>query len=615
MKKSLLLMVALTMAIAATAQGLQKAPRLQQPSPTLIARSTTLHKAQITPADDQIWWGYFAGNEDISTLGTGRAETFDMAIYIPAGHAMASDKKISAMRIYMADPSIVKDVKVWFSASLPDDIDAADYVQAVDASTLEADANDIALTTPYKNASGFYAGYTYTLTKAAYTIMQGGDYIKNGLFLRSSQTVTDWGEQSSFGRLALQLLVENTSIPAASATPEDAGPVGVELGGTAEVAITVTNNGRSTITEVGYTLTADGQTSAEMAAVPAEPIPYNAKGIVVVKIPAAAQAGKQTLTLTLTSVNGKANQAAERTASIALQTVAEMKEWPRTVLLEEFTTEYCGYCPGATQTMNSMFSNYPELQERVAVVCHHSGYYYDWLTTAADRAYEWFYNSNGTYAPAFMYDRAVYEGRTPVNGQPSNAAYMKWYVDERLNVPAHANIELQATFGDDKKTVIVRADCFQAYDFASTPARITLFLTEDNIKAQSQAGASGSFTHQHVLRAVNATWGKELAWSKNTAGYDYTFTLEDAWKTDDLKVIAFISGYDSKDPTNCVIENAAVTTVGTGPIVTAISAPTTPATTTDGAIYRLDGTRLTTTSQHALPKGIYVINGRKVVKK
>ena len=140
-------------------------------------------------------------------------------------------------------------------------------------------------------------------------------------------------------------------------------------------------------------------------------------------------------------------------------------------------------------------------------------------------------------------------------------------------------------------------------------------LTEDNIKAQSQAGASGSFTHQHVLRAVNATWGKELAWSKNTAGYDYTFTLEDAWKTDDLKVIAFISGYDSKDPTNCVIENAAVTTVSTEPIVTAISAPTTPATTTDGAIYRLDGTRLTTTSQHALPKGIYVINGRKVVKK
>jgi hypothetical protein len=198
---------------------------------------------------------------------------------------------------------------------------------------------------------------------------------------------------------------------------------------------------------------------------------------------------------------------------------------------------------------------------------------------------------------------------------------MKWFVDERLNVPAHANIELQATFGADKKTVVVRADCFQAYDFASTPARLTLFLTEDNIKAKSQSGASGSFTHQHVLRAVNATWGAELAWKKNAVGYDYTFTLDSSWKTDDLKVIAFISSYDSKDPTNCVIENAAVTTVGSEPIVTAITAPSTSTArngatlTSDSPIYRLDGTRLSSVSQQTLPKGIYVINGRKFVRK
>ena len=621
MKKILLSLVVLAMAIVAEAQGLQKAP-LQLPlSPTLSAYNMTLRKAPIAPADNQIWWGYFVGNEDISPIGTGRAETFDMAIFIPAGHVMASDKEIAAMRIYLADPSIQKNVKVWFSTSLPTDVDEADYVQTVDGAELEAGPNDIALTTPYKNASGFYAGYSYTLTQAAYVIIQGGNYVKNGLILRSSQSVTTWGEQSGFGRLALQLLVENTTVPAASASPQGAKPIGVELGSTVEVPIEVTNSGRDVLTEIGYTLTVDGQTSTEMTAKADTPIPYNGSGTVTVTIPAAEQVGKQMVLLTLTSVNGKSNTSDNPSVTLAVQTVAEMKEWPRIVLLEEFTTEYCGYCPMAAQTMNNMFTTYPELKDRVAVACHHSGYNTDWLTIAADRSYTWFYNSNSTFAPAFMYDRYVFEKRSPVNGQPNNAANMKWFVDERLNTPAHANIELQATFGADKKTVVVRADCFQAYDFASTPARLTLFLTEDNIKAKSQSGASGSFTHQHVLRAVNATWGTELAWKKDAVGYDYTFTLDSSWKTDDLKVIAFISSYDSKDPTNCVIENAAMTTVGSEPIVTAITDPSTStarnsATLTSGSpIYRLDGTRLSSVSQQTLPKGIYVINGRKFVRK
>ena len=257
------------------------------------------------------------------------------------------------------------------------------------------------------------------------------------------------------------------------------------------------------------------------------------------------------------------------------------------------------------------------MKEYVAVACHHAGYYTDWLTIDASRSYTWLYNSNRTYAPAFMYDRFAYDGKTPVNGQPSNAAYMKAYVDERTNTPSHANVELQATFGSDGETVVVHVDCQQAYNFASTSARITLFLTEDNIKAQSQAGASGSFTHQHVLRATNATWGKEVMWEDNKAAYDYTFTLDTSWKKDDLKVIAFLSDYDRSNPTKCVVENAAVVTVGNDPIVVGIGNELTTshdsAATAETPIYRLDGVRIT--NHAALPKGIYVVGGKKVVKK
>ena len=87
-------------------------------------------------------------------------------------------------------------------------------------------------------------------------------------------------------------------------------------------------------------------------------------------------------------------------------------------------------------------------------------------------------------------------------------------------------------------------------------------MTEDNIQAQSQSGANGSFTHQHVARAVNETWGAVLDWNNNKASYRFTFDLDASWKTDDLKVVAFISNYDGSDATNCAVENAAVVVPG-----------------------------------------------------
>ena len=86
-------------------------------------------------------------------------------------------------------------------------------------------------------------------------------------------------------------------------------------------------------------------------------------------------------------------------------------------------------------------------------------------------------------------------------------------------------------------------------------------MTEDNITAHSQSGASGTFIHQHVLRAVNETWGSVINWSGNKATYTYKFNLDPSWKTDNLKVVAMISAYDQSDATKCEVENAAKTSI------------------------------------------------------
>ena len=91
--------------------------------------------------------------------------------------------------------------------------------------------------------------------------------------------------------------------------------------------------------------------------------------------------------------------------------------------------------------------------------------------------------------------------------------------------------------------------------FSKTPARLTVYLVEDNIKAVKQAGAP-TFTHQHVIRAFNSTWGDVVEWENNRFMNTYSFQVDDSWKKGNMYIVAFIGDYDSKNPTNCVIENA-----------------------------------------------------------
>jgi hypothetical protein len=139
-------------------------------------------------------------------------------------------------------------------------------------------------------------------------------------------------------------------------------------------------------------------------------IPFAASAVVNIPFESDAVEGTTEKTFTITKINGKANMSSKNSAKGTMTTVANLKVWPRTVLIEEFTTEYCGYCPQAAAGLSSFMNTYTDLAERVAIVCHHSGYYTDWLTIDASERYTWFYNDGGSYAPAFMYDRY---GRRP----------------------------------------------------------------------------------------------------------------------------------------------------------------------------------------------------------
>lgn len=575
-----------------------------------VALVTTLYAKALEPTDAQMWWGYYSDGY-IDYLGTGDAETFDCAIFVPAKHSFVGASTIKAVRLNISSASNLSMFKVWISKKLPSSADQADYVQEISVSSLSDGFNDIEFTTPFEvNNQAIYVGYSFTIKKAEYCIAVGGDYVDHSLYIKSSSSVTEWEAISGYGALVLQLLLDGGTYPNNYATAENFGPAVVGLGQSVDIPVKITNGGKDPITSISYTITSNGATTEEKT-VKTDAFAYLSTIKVNIPFEADATVGSVTKTLTITKVNGNENTASNNTATGNLTTVAELKTWDRNVLIEEFTTEYCGFCPDAAAGLHKFMTDNPELAKRTAAVCHHAGYYTDWLTIDASEKYTWFYNDGGgTYAPAFMYDRFDWGGGTPV---VSRGNY-KEYVEERLAETSYAGIDLITAFDGDKLNVT--AYCERGWDFSSTPIRITLFLTEDDIAAKSQSGASGSFTHQHVLRAVNDTWGSVLDWNDNKASYSYTFNIDSSWKTDKLKVVAFVSGYDSSDPTNCVVENVAYTVAGSSSDpVTAIKALSTEDKVAKTVYYDFTGRVVANPSNGLFIKAVTYQNGKTVTKK
>ena len=76
-------------------------------------------------------------------------------------------------------------------------------------------------------------------------------------------------------------------------------------------------------------------------------------------------------------------------------------------------------------------------------------------------------------------------------------------------------------------------------------ARLTVYLTEDKVIGKQNTGGSTAkprFTHNYVLRKiVTGTLGDALQTNGNSYENDYEIELDDAWKSQNMHIIAFVS--------------------------------------------------------------------------
>lgn len=469
----------------------------------LTMMTFVISHAKIT-LGDQIWWGYFSENEAANLpydghLGYGQSTTIDAAIFIPANHSIAGSASIEAVRIWLGnDISSVGNMTLWISKRLPSRTSDAEYSQTIPRSSLVSKLNEIQLTSPYSiNNEGIYVGFSLPISGKAYPIMAGGKDAANGFFYRV--TGTEWMDfyGEGYGSLALQVLLSGVTLNDNDATPLDFGTSYVLKGGTATVPVEIYNNGKEPISSISYTITTNGTESTEQS-VNVNKIPFAATGTVYFSFPADADARKYSKILTVSKVNGSANQSKNQTASGNLITISEK---PAVMpVVEEFTGTWCGYCPYGFVGMEKTRETYGD---KVALIAVHKGDVMEIIDYSA-------IDSPSGYPGARI--NRVYDLYPSVD-------YLKYYLDYVLeNYVSIASIEATASWtGPEMSAIKLNTKTKFVYSEENGKYGLAYVLVEDGLTGSSSdwrqanylSGGSGDSNMQFWYNAGSYVSGME----------------------------------------------------------------------------------------------------------
>ncbi len=114
--------------------------------------------------------------------------------------------------------------------------------------------------------------------------------------------------------------------------------------------------------------------------------------------------------------------------------------------------------------------------------------------------------------------------------------------------PSFSTVGIESKLDDatGKLTIKVMGKLINDYQkLIGDDARLTVYLTEDKVIGKQNTGGSIAkprFIHNHVLRKiVTGTLGDALQTNGNSYENDYEIELDDAWKSKNMHIIAFVS--------------------------------------------------------------------------
>jgi hypothetical protein len=267
--------------------------------------------------------------------------------------------------------------------------------------------------------------------------------------------------------------------------------------------------------------------------------------------------GLNDVTFTILTLNGEDDLTPENNKHTITFNVLE-RLVARKVLLEVFSTENCTACPKGHEILESSIDG---RHDEIIEVGHHVGFYTDQWTVPADTIYMNFYYAAivTTFAPAGIIDRTLWSKadghENSYQGGDSCVVFSIENADvwNLLNValakPAYAWIDLKVELNDTDSTLTINTSGKSVTNLEGEP-RLTIYITEDNLKTERQAGWNSNIKgpyYQHNVNRYIATdvWGDNITLNEGFEK-EYKVKVDPNWNVDNLNVVAFVHNYSTK---------------------------------------------------------------------
>lgn len=171
--------------------------------------------------------------------------------------------------------------------------------------------------------------------------------------------------------------------------------------------------------------------------------------------------------------------------------------FPRTVLLEHFTSLPCINCPEGDRLLEEIV---PSRQD-VAWVSHHVGYKEDEFTLTESRPYV---NFGVLGNPYIILDRTTFDGDTPAfifNNKSTTELNM--YFNIATQQPSFVQMKAELTASGKDLSITIDGEAKDFFQPLYPRATLNVFLVEDHVKAiGSQAGDVDKKYHDYIVRAI-----------------------------------------------------------------------------------------------------------------
>ena len=320
------------------------------------------------------WFGHYDPSPSLYRNRSGNgAGVYDVAIRLDGKNAAQVGKKIKALHFYLRDKSVLKEVHVWASPTLPNQWNEAQAHETPDLTTLAGGddgnfgkentvtfANPITLT-----AEGAYIGITLSVkdgtTEASqYPIVMGLDLDHSDYHWRHSLQTPSWAHVTERPYVpALRVQFEGF-FPKNAAAPYQFSAAGAITGLESTADVRFVNHGGEPIYRLHYTVTTSKGVSQEQEAGVAsnELKGLGADCLFTAQLGTFDTEGEQEVTVTITRVNGEPNEAGEKSVVGRIRLHTPEALYPRNALVEEFTSTKCGYCAAAHGAMDKLHAKY-----------------------------------------------------------------------------------------------------------------------------------------------------------------------------------------------------------------------------------------------------------------